>query len=158
MKTKRENMSAKFTKELSNAKNYSGDKETISRFCIVDKKTEKTVVDCRLYMGRSASASAVYCALWVTLTEAKKPMDWSYPGTSGRGQASGYGYHKQSAAVQDALSSAGIQLYGSPYNHKEETKTRAQAHIGGCGDRAIEDALLAVAYAAGFTDCIFLSI
>lgn len=166
MKTKRENMTARFTKECANARNMNGEKEVINRVQIIDKKTEKPVVDCRLYMGSSRGASTVYCSVWVSISEKKTPAGWSYGWTTGRGDAGGYGYHKQSAAVESALSSAGIELYGSPYNRVEtmnvdgktvKQKTRAKrAHIGGCGDQAMKDALLAVAYAAGYTDCIFV--
>lgn len=55
--------------------------------------------------------------------------------TAGGGKAGGYGYHRPSAAVEKALSGAGIALSES---------------IGGVGDTAIFEALAATAKAMGF--------
>lgn len=139
---------AKFTTENSNAVNYDNKKEKVSQYVIIDKNTERRIVDCRVYMGRSSNSSTVFCSLWVNIKENKKPKTWQYAGTSGTGSAGGYGYHKQSAAVQDALTSAGIELYNAD-------KTRR--YIDGVGDSAIREALLAVAYAAGYNSVIFVS-
>lgn len=155
MKTKIENMRVKFTKECENATQL--DKPIIERIRVIDKKTERVVVDARIYMSASANASMVHCALWVTLKQAKKPTTWSYPFTTGKGSASGYGYHKASAALQAAISSAGIEIYGSPYNRAEPDNMKKRAFIDGCGETAMRDALMAIAYAAGFTDCIYVS-
>lgn len=57
-------------------------------------------------MGRSRNASTVYASIWVH-------ANGHY--LAGHGNAGGYGYHKESAAFQDAITSAGIQLVGSPY-------------------------------------------
>lgn len=149
MKTRQQYIRAAFTTEQQNVKNLNGSKELIGRTVIVDKKTERVVVDCRTYLG----GSTVHCALWVNVSEAKKPDSWAYAGTTGLGQAGGYGYHKESAAVAAAISSAGIVLHGSPYNRAGEG-FKKQAHIGGCGDSSICSALLAIAYAAGYRDCI----
>lgn len=54
--------------------------------------------------------------------------------TSGYGKASGYGYHKSSAALQAAITSAGITLTDP---------------IDGRGDQAMEEALRAIAIAQG---------
>lgn len=148
MQAKQTNTIARFTTAQNNAKNYSQDKETINKFVIVDKTTERTIVDCRLYMGRSSNSSKVYASIWVNIKDLKMPKDWVYGFTSGTGSAGGYGYHKQSAAVQDALTSAGIELYNAD-------KTRR--YIDGVGDSAIREALLAVAYAAGYNSVIFVS-
>lgn len=161
-KTKQEFMKAVFTAEKSNARNMSDSKQLISRYVLTDKKTEREIVDCRLYMSASRNASTVYASLWVLLSEKKKPEGWKYCSTSGGGSAGGYGYDKKSAAVADAISSAGIELYGSPYarpvNGDSEAATKAllkkRAHIGGCGEGSIRAALCAIAYAAGFTDCV----
>lgn len=48
--------------------NYSRDKETVNTISVYGTNEHGqvlTLVDARFYMGRSASASAVYCALWV---------------------------------------------------------------------------------------------
>lgn len=146
MQAKQSSIKARFAVEQGNAKNYSQDKETISKFVIVDKTTERTIVDCRLYMGRSSNSSTMYASIWVSIKDLKKPKTWQYAGTSGTGSAGGYGYHKSSAAVQDALTRAGIELY----------KDKERQFIDGVGDYAIREALLAVAYAAGYNSVIFV--
>lgn len=168
MKAKQELLKAVFTEERSNAKNYGNEKEKVSQYLILDKKTECVAVDCRVYMGRSASASTVYVSVWINLQKDKKPAHWEYAGTSGTGNASGYGYHKESAAVESALESAGVQLFGEVYSAavptdpKERAKykrdiMKKRAYIGGVGDSAIKKALLSVAHAAGFNDVIFIT-
>ena len=155
-------MKAIITKQISNARNYGGDKETITKYVVLSKINGelREVVDARCYMGRSAAASKVYASVWVH-------GDGVH--TSGTGSAGGYGYHKPSAAIASAISSAGIELYGSPYANEVNTwlhdeqrsmtpkeitaRRRAQnkqrAHIGGCGDASVRAALLAIAKAAG---------
>jgi len=167
MKTRQEYMRAKFTKSAENARNMTGEKETVSRVVLVDKKTEKEIVDCRVYMSASKSASTVYASIWVHhIKENKMPATWGYPATSGRGSAGGYGYHKESVAIEDAIRSAGIELYGSPYGRPTNSDTHEQtkallkkrAHIGGRGEQSVRAALLAIAYAAGYSDVIAVGI
>lgn len=163
MQTKQKYLVAKFTARHDNAKNDHEKRELTSYYKLIDKKTERVIVDCRMYMGKSASASAVHCSLWVQYVK-NAPETWSdgYASTSGSGVASGYGYHKSSAALASAISSAGIELWGSPYCKPVNSETPAdmrkrmkqRAHIGGTG--TIEGALSAIAYAAGYKDCIFV--
>jgi len=131
-------------------------KETVNELKVltVKKGDINEVITARFYMGRSAQASVVYCCLWVSGK------------CSGYGTASGYGYHKESAALAAAITSAGIELYGTPYkagkqraeieqsyNHdtKEYVKTEhkidysRRAHISGCGSTAMVDALSDIA-------------
>lgn len=85
-----------------------------------------TACDARFYMSRSGDgASPVYCALWAR-------SDKHYG--SGAGVAKGYGYHKNSAAMDSAITSAGFEL---------------DKHIDGCGSDAMREALLALAEAVG---------
>lgn len=160
MKTKQEYMRATFTTERENAINYGYKKPMLARHVLIDKKTELEIVDCRTY----GAGATVYCSIWVQgLKENKKPAGWVYGSTSGKGSAGGYGYHKESAAVAGAIRSAGIMLTGSPYGLPSNSDTPAQtrallkkpAHIGGCGDESIRCALLAIAYAAGYTEVIY---
>lgn len=162
--TKQPFMRATFTgKRSDNARGSESSHSLISEWQIIDKKTERTVITCRTYTkGRG---NTVYASLWVhRITDKNKPADWEYGETSGRGQAGGYGYHKASAAVAEAIRSAGIELWGSAYGHPvngdSPAVTRAllkkHAHIGGCGDSSIECALSAIAYAAGFNNVIFV--
>lgn len=96
------------SKEVSNGRNYGGEKEMISAYSIIGtiKGDLKKIVTVRSYMGRSRNASTVYCSIWVH-------GNGYY--LAGHGSAGGYGYHKESAALQGAINSAGIQLIGSPY-------------------------------------------
>lgn len=159
MKTKQPYMKAVMPLvSVSNARNYSGEKEQIRGIKLIDKKTERVIVDARWYMGKSASASIVYCSLWCMGYGA---YDASHS-TSGKGAAGGYGYHKASAALASAIAIAGITLYGSPYGHPANGDTdkatkallKRAAHIGGCGDGSIDCALLSIAYAMGYRDVI----
>jgi len=159
MKTKQPYMKAVMPlTSVSNARNYSGEKELIRGIKLIDKKTERVIVDARWYMGKSANASTVYCSLWCMGTGAYEAAH----STSGKGTAGGYGYHKASAALASAIASAGITLYGSPYGHlvngdnDEATKSllKIAAHISGCGDGSIDCALLSIAYAMGYRDVI----
>ena len=100
-------------------------------------------IDCRLYMSRSGDgASPVYCSIWIR--GEPRIYDGKYMGhelhTSGRGQATGYGYHKTSQAVANAIESAGVKLVS------EEGKP---LDIGGRGDSLIKEALEAIARAGG---------
>lgn len=154
-------MKAIIKSQVSNAYNYSGQKEIVSKYVVIGKiRGEiREIVDARAYMGRSRSASTVYASIWVH-------GDNIY--TSGRGQAGGYGYHKESAAIGSAISSAEIELYGDVYddsmrwNYAEKRENtpaeiaklkraaaKRRTHIGGVGDSAIKSALLAIAKAAG---------
>ena len=151
MKTKQEHMKAVFCgEEKQNAKNLAGEKETVSQYIIVDKKTEKQVITCRVYMGRSRSANQVYASIRISNNGLC---------TSGHGVAGGSGYHKESAAIGDAIASAGFKLFGNAYarsNEKPDFKCHVRIH--GVGESAIDAALLAIAYAVGVKDCIFVKV
>lgn len=144
-------MKAQFTNpEARNARNMANDKETVDRLQVVARNARgelQVIADARFYMGRSRSASTVYCSLWV----------WNHGANvdiSGHGRAGGYGYHKRSAALQSAINSAEIKLWGSPYDSEDENTggTPERASIGGCGDSAMRSALLAIAREAR-ADC-----
>lgn len=142
------NLKAKFTKtDISNAR-YAYDKKELvySRSAAVSKNGEvHTPVSVKCYMGRSSSASVVYCNIWIH-AETKA----GYISLSGAGSAGGYGYHKISAAVDEALQSAGVQLYGSPYARAEKPDMKKPSSISGVGDSAIEAALVAICRALGY--------
>ena len=128
--------------ERQNAINHGGKKETVNRLCVVGKVTGemRTVVDARFYMGRSVSASTVYASVWVH----------GVLHVSGHGTANGCGYHKESAALEAAIHSAGIQIFGSVYPPAgERPDFKKRAYIGGAGDAAMREALLAIARAVG---------
>ena len=116
------------TKHSSNAKNYSGQKELVSYWEVaVYRKGELTFpINVRCWMGRSHSASVVHASIWANDRD-------TY--LAGSGKAGGYGYHKESAAIDAAFRSAGIELAQS---------------ISGVGDTAIREALEALARALGY--------
>ena len=60
----------------------------------------REIVNVRWYMGRSRTASVVHCTIWT-------------PENSGTGNAGGYGYDKESAALAEACENAGIILEGA---------------------------------------------
>ena len=102
-----------------------------------------------VWTGRSRSASTVYAAIWVTGSDVD-----NRPWLSGSGRAGGWGYHKGSAAIQHAIDSAGIKLFGSAYagysgDHPEHDPDK-KVDIGGVGDEAIERAIVAIGQAAGY--------
>lgn len=152
-------MKAILPKTKTNNAMQPQNKETIETKTLITKDF-KELVTVRWYMGRSSQASVVYCCVWI---RGKNRY------FSGKGSAGGYGYHKTSAAFQDALTSAGIRLVGSPYHGAEKTykETRRnengtyetyevkqdfkrECHIDGCGDTAIDDALKAIGAALGY--------
>lgn len=139
-------MKATFTKQSQNARNLDREKERVNKVSvngIVDGKL-RVVCEARFYMARrSDGASPVYCSLWVH----------GKGETSGYGRASGYGYHKESAALQAAIDSAGITLTGDNYSRKPtDAADESRARIDGCGSWAMEEAMRAIAVAAGATD------
>ena len=110
----------------SNGKNLSPEKELVSAMSAVALTNGKMreVVVARWYMARkSGGASPVYASIWVYSAGHD---------ISGHGRATGYGYHKASAALSTALDSAGIVL---------------SERIDGLGDGASQRAVEAIARA-----------
>ena len=110
----------------ANGKNLSRQKEMVSAMSAVAVINGKMceVVVARWYMARkSDGASPVYASIWTY----GAGFD-----ISGHGRATGYGYHKASAALSTALKSAGIVL---------------SERIDGLGDGASQRALEAIARA-----------
>lgn len=87
----------------------------------------KIVVDCRIY---DSGGSKITACIWVN----PKSL-------SGSGYAGGYGYHKESAAVADAIRNASIDL---------------SEDISGVGNSAIERAMISIAKMAGFPNAILV--
>lgn len=116
-----------------NARNWAIEKETIStRKLIAFGKPDPQftiVVDARFYRGRSSRASVVHCSIWIRTTDGRY--------LSGRGQAGGHGYHKESAAFCSAVASAGIKL---------------AEYVHGAGNHAVDRAIEAIGTAAGYGD------
>jgi hypothetical protein len=147
-------MKAKITKtDVTNAKNFGGEKETIGTLNVIGlKKGElKNIITVRWYTGRSKSASVVYCSLWAH-------GDGVH--ISGRGAASGYGYHKESAAFQAALESSGVELYVDEmdqYGKDAKDNKGKRCFVDGYGDAAIERACQALAHALGYRKILIVT-
>lgn len=118
----------------TNARNLNGDKELVRSLKYLatnDAGEIVDVVEVRWWMGRSRNASMVHCSIWVRVGHEHR---------SGYGTAGGWGYCKESASLDGAITSAGIKL---------------EAHINGCGDAAILHAVRAIGARAGFPDGSF---
>ena len=91
------------------------------QWSLIDLKTGDEILIIRTYQP----GSVVYACVWTR---------GALGHSNGKGKAGGYGYCRTSAAIQEALESAGIQL---------------QTPIDGRGFQAIEGAIDAIARAAG---------
>jgi hypothetical protein len=79
------------------------EKELVHSYQVIDCSKKTTVIDCRLYMGRSKNAYDMYCNVWFHSCDV-----WA----SGTGRAGGSGYDKMSAAISYAFSNMGINNRG----------------------------------------------
>src|SRR5574343_453512 len=115
-------MKATLTKTNHSGKVAPNRKESafMQQYTVISPELEE-IIQLRIY-GTNARN---YACIWVH----DSPVY-----VSGGGYAGGYGYHRPSAAAQVAMNDAGIVL---------------SADIGGVGDSAIENALLAIATALG---------
>lgn len=106
--------------EYSNKVHIDRKENSLHRqWSIVDRDTGRELVICRTYYP----GTVAYCCLWVHCPDAHG---------SGSGRAGGGGYHKESAALSDAIQNAGIVL---------------DEPIAGHGYSAMESALEAIARA-----------
>lgn len=137
-------LKAKFKNPQMNGRNYSGEKEEVAHHMVTAFKKGEffTPVTVRAWMGRSRNASTVYASIWISAPDKNIYC-------AGHGSAGGYGYHKESAAIQEAITSAGIELTGDVYGRNDEKKNK-RADIGGVGDSAVRAAIDAIARAAGY--------
>lgn len=108
-------------------RNYAGEKEIISTYVFITPRLD-TPITVRVYAGRSTSASTIYATIWFN------NKDWTIQG-SGTGTASGYGYHKESAAIDAACTAAGLTF---------------EKHFDGYGDSPTQLALKALARKLGY--------
>lgn len=119
-----------------NGENWSGGKELISTRQFVallpkghySGKRISPVITVHCWMGRSRNASTVYCSIWAHSRDGEIRL-------AGSGKAGGYGYHKKSAALDEAMQNAGVTL---------------ARHFNGCGDRAMDVAIEALARKLGW--------
>ena len=131
-------------KHLDNAKNMNGEKELVQHIVGVDDAgSKRQIVDCRLYIGRSRNAATVYCSIWAN-GYINNEQAW----ITGHGKAGGYGYHKPSAAMQNAIAAAGFTLTDDNGDI---------VPIDGRGDDSMRDAAIAIAAALGYSDVILIN-
>ena len=127
-------------KHQDDAVNHDIKKERIHQIIVVDDAgSKRKVIDCRFYMGRSQNSSVVYCSIWLSGS-----IDGESVWLSGSGQAGGYGYHKASAAMHNAIVAAGFELV------EDDGVTPSPIH--GCGDGAMRDTAIALAKSLGYDD------
>jgi hypothetical protein len=126
------------TEPQSNGHNYAREKEKHASYTVIAYKNGEfhEPVELCCYSGRSRNASVHYATIW---------LHGDKINSSGSGSAGGSGYHKDSAAADEAIRSAGIKLHHCSGDRKGE-----RAYISGVGERAIREALGAIARAMGF--------
>jgi len=139
---------ASIVKKESNARRPDN-KELVSAYSLVVRmpsgELREAVTAC-CYMGRSASASVVHAVIWVRC----KDGEW----TSGSGSAGGYLYDKESAALADAVKSAGIELKDLDRTDRKDRRF----DFGGTGSSYYPQVFDAIARAAGYRGrTLFLS-
>ena len=116
--------------ELPHNANFNYErKETIQTMnaYVISKGKICNPVTLAFYMGKSATASMVYANIWIANKKGEH--------RSGSGSAGGYGYHKGSAATQEAINNAGVTL---------------DSRIDGRGDSAVNSAIRAIVAACGY--------
>lgn len=99
----------------------------------------------RVYMGKSASSSVVHACVWFRGPHGSEIY------ASGKGSAGGGGYHKESAAIADAVRSAGIVLYGRPESARLDPShdPKRSFDFGGTGSSYYREVFEAIARAMG---------
>ena len=137
---------AQIVKKQQNAKRPDN-KELVSAYSLVVRLPSgdmREVITARCYMGRSASASVVHAVLWVRCADG----EW----TSGSGSAGGSAYHKESAAIADAVRSAGIELKDLDRTDRKDR----WFDFGGTGTSYYPQVFEAITRAAGYRGCTLL--
>lgn len=107
-----------------NMASYRREKSFWKELSLIDLDKGQSVANVRFY----GAGSTLYCVTWFHLWGyGKHEYDRS---CRGMGKAGGYGYHKASAAMQEALQDAGFSFGAS---------------FSGVGDEAMQEALQAIA-------------
>lgn len=136
-------------------KQYDRAGERVKAYRIYDIKTEKLILSSDVF--RTKSGSKVTADLYVHVAKVKP--NFEYGSVQGNGSASGYGYDKESKAIECAIESAGIKLTGTPYlSHNEKPDFNKPCYIGGVGSTAIEKAFKAICLAAGYNNILFVEV
>lgn len=105
--------------------------ELTRQISAIDPATGREIVCARIYYP----GSVAYACLWIHGPKYGR----------GTGKAGGYGYHKASAALDEAIKDAGIVLTGDVYGR--DKRNNRPASIGGVGNDAMREAVEAIARA-----------
>lgn len=99
------------------------------------------------YSQRGSGMQPVRANVWIRAPHGSGD-DWR----SGRGSAGGCGYHKESAAIAEAVARAGVELYGRPdrYGRPQPGDAKRRLDFGGTGSSGYEEIFAAIAKARGF--------
>jgi hypothetical protein len=146
---------ANFATEQHNylsTKQYDRAGERVTAYRFYDVKTEELILSCDVF--RSKSGSKVTADLYVKVKKAKPTFE--YGSVQGYGTASGCGYDKESKAIEGAIESAGIELFGTAYITNKVDFKKA-CYIGGVGSIAVEKAFKAICLAAGYNNILFVT-
>ena len=121
-------MHAKFTTPRKNGRNLYGSKELVNSwtFIVNTKRGLREPIKLRWWMANGRNAMRVHCSIWTHGNNIS---------AAGYGYADGGGYHKESAALDSAIESAGITL---------------SKHIDGYGENAMREAGEAIVRALGY--------
>lgn len=92
------------------------------------------------YNPKGSGLQPVYASVWIAGMKAHY---------CGAGSARSCGYHKESAAIANAVEAAGVTLFGNPYGSGKSDPT-VEFRFGGTGDSAYPDIFKAIARAAGY--------
>jgi hypothetical protein len=97
---------------------YRRERSFWQELALIDLDKGKVIASIRFY----GSGPTIYCVAWIWPS--------NLPSARGYGKAGGYGYHKASAAMAEALNAAGVKL---------------ALDIGGRGEGVMQEALTALA-------------
>lgn len=123
--------------DVFNGKNMHGEKLFTSAIVIVCRATGHEPVKATVWHSQSKGSN--YATVWAH----GKLQGANARHLSGHGRATGWDYHRPSAALGAAFDSAGIKLSDT---------------IAGRGDRAMRDACIAVAVALGYDEAALVAV
>lgn len=106
-----------------NIESFRKEKGFVAEFALIDIDKGESVILSRIYRTPSTS----YCITWINGSVTRSAA-------RGYGKASGYGYHRDSAAMCESLTQCGVKLVEP---------------IGGRGEGAMKDALKSLAVELG---------
>jgi len=106
--------------------------QIIHGYQCINPEEKRPVIDCRIYTGMRPNCSRIFAAIWICDNKNQKYAH-------GVGIAGGYGYHKGSEAVKEALAEMGIKL---------------DEDIGGRGYDACVQAFTAIMSALGYSSYV----